>query len=1100
MISLFQDAQPGLILPNHLFGWLGWFAMAAVLIYGVRRWWSSLENLRERWWLFAILLVAAPLLAGSFGVQLPGQMLPMPDTPLEVAPPSLIFLAALPWALAAGFLGTMPAVILGVLEGLVLAFYQTHSPFSPLEMGLVALLFSAAIRQNYRTFFYQLLRHPLGGMLVVVLAYIPILMLTTLFATNGTLAVRLDYAFTQIWMVLAARAGEMLIAGIFAEMLFLALPERWSPIRALAPSPSETSIQTRFFNGTIPLVFVLVLTLIIGDWLVAGNAARRLIQERLSSTAKVAAESLPYFLETGQNLILAMSTPDLLQAPKSQVPEMLAARLRSVPYFRQLYLFDGSGAPVSGHPVQEIVPLGLTVEEQSGVKLALKGVSTQIYISKSLVDDTSAQISFLATIKDDQGSIVGVLLGRTDLDTNPFTQPAIQALKGMADLSGEGMILDEKGDILYHPVSAQVMKRYQGKQATGPSFYDETSPTNTRQFVYYQPVTGRPWAVVLTVPARLAQQMALDIAVPLLVMLLVISLVAFLFLRISLRGVTSSLQGLAQEATMISQGQLDHPLNTKGVDEIGRLSLAFEQMRVRLKARLEELNSLLKVSQGVAANLDIGESVRSILDAALIEDACSARLVFVPEVTLDADKQQGLVAFGAGPDAQLYASFDQQLFELGQQQELLSLPNVGRSRRLQYASNAVHPGSLLALAVHHENQYYGVLWVAYDHPRNFSEEEIRFLTTLSGEAALAAASACLYATAEVGRKRFEAVLSSTPEPVLVMDESQRLLLLNPAAMQVSGLILSAVEGAPIQEVVGQQELLQLLTAQLTERITSREIDLGGGRIYYASISPVLAEGRPVGRVCILRDVTHYKQLEQLKSDFVSTVSHDLRSPLTLMRGYATMLQMVGDLNEQQKAYVRKIVTGVENMTRLVNNLLDLGRIEVGIGLQIERVSLSAITEEVINSLQLQAVQKDIHLVREETGFSNNLVIEADKALIQQALTNLVENAIKYTTVGGQVKIHLEGRANTALIAVQDSGIGIAPLDLPHLFEKFYRSGRREAYQQRGTGLGLAIVKSIADRHNGHVRVDSQLGKGSIFSLELPCEQPQKVIEENEKNP
>jgi PAS domain S-box-containing protein len=438
----------------------------------------------------------------------------------------------------------------------------------------------------------------------------------------------------------------------------------------------------------------------------------------------------------------------------------------------------------------------------------------------------------------------------------------------------------------------------------------------------------------------------------------------------------------------------------------------------------------------------------------------------------------------------LYASFDLQIFEMMRQQDTLSLPNVARMRRLQYAPGAAHPGALLALAVHREDQYYGSLWVAYDHPRNFSEEEIRFLTTLSGEAALAATSARLYATAEVGRQRLEAVLASTPEPVLVIDEKARLLLLNPAAVQVPGLILSAIEGCPIQEVVGPKELIDLLTVPLTERISSREISLASNKVFYASVSPVVAESRSVGRVCTMRDITHFKELEQLKSDFVATVSHDLRSPLTLMRGYATMLQMVGDLNDQQKGYVRKIVSGVENMTRLVNNLLDLGRIETGIGLQIERVLVNEIAGDVINSLQLQAVQKDIRLTQEMSA-NNNLVVEADRALIQQAMYNLVENAIKYTAVGGQVKVRLESRNDTVLVEVHDTGIGIAPLDLPHLFEKFYRSGRREAYQQRGTGLGLAIVKSIAERHGGRVWVDSQLGKGSVFSLEVPCEQFQK---------
>lgn len=1097
MISLFQDSQPGLIMPNHLLGWLGWLVMAALLVWGTWRWRDSLDILRARWWIALSLLVAVPLFTMFLGGRLPGQAQAMPGTPLELQPPALMFLAAIPWVLAAGLLGTIPSVVLGVFSGLLLAIFETHSPFSPLEIGALALLFSAAVRQNFRTRFYYFLRHPLAAAVAIAIAYVPVLMVSVLFSTNGTLADRLDYAFTQSWLLLAARAGELLIAGVAAEMLYLLIPAYWGHQLSLVPSPSESSIQARFFYGTVPLVGLLILSLIVGDWLVAGKAARNLIESRLTSTANVAAESLPYFLETGQNLILSFSTPDLLSAAEDpeEISDSLARRLRSVPFFRQLFLFDENGEAVSGFPAPDPSQINMTEEEWNGVTLALKGVSTQVYVARPLLNESSAQVSFIAAIRDEQESVVGVLLGRTDLETNPFTQPAITALRSMEELGGQGMILDEKKEILYHPIDTEVMNTYQGKLQADKPFYDETSATNTRQHVYFKTIAGRPWSVVLTVPAKESQQTALDIAIPLLAMLLVFAALVFVFLRLNLLQMTSSLQSLTTEASYIAQGQLDRPLNLKGVDEVGRLSQVFEQMRVSLKARLEELNSLLQVSQGVAANLDIGDAVRPILQAALTGEACAARLVLVRDVTLDT-LEQGPVAFGVGPAAQLYANFDPQLFEILQQQDTLSLPNVARMRRLQFAPGAAHPGALLGLAVRQESHYYGALWVAYDHPRNFSEEEIRFLTTLSSEAALAATSARLYATAEVGRQRMEAVLASTPEPVLVTDEKACLLLLNPAAVQVPGLILSAIEGHPIKEVVGPKDLVDLLTMPMIERISSREISMDNGKIFYASVSPVVAEGRPVGRVCTMRDITHFKELEQLKSDFVATVSHDLRSPLTLMRGYATMLQMVGELNEQQKGYVRKIVSGVENMTRLVNNLLDLGRIEAGIGLQIKRVLVNEVSGEVINSLQLQAVQKDIHLVQETVGQNKSMVVEADRALIQQAMYNLVENAIKYTAVGGQVKIRLENRDSTVLVEVHDTGIGIAPLDLPHLFEKFYRSGRREAYQQRGTGLGLAIVKSIAERHGGRVWVDSQLGKGSVFSLELPCEQFQKTDEGN----
>jgi two-component system phosphate regulon sensor histidine kinase PhoR len=225
-------------------------------------------------------------------------------------------------------------------------------------------------------------------------------------------------------------------------------------------------------------------------------------------------------------------------------------------------------------------------------------------------------------------------------------------------------------------------------------------------------------------------------------------------------------------------------------------------------------------------------------------------------------------------------------------------------------------------------------------------------------------------------------------------------------------------------------------------------------------------------------------LDALKSEFVATVSHDLRSPLTLMRGYATMLEMVGDLNEQQNNYVHKIIAAVENMSRLVNNLLDLGRIEAGVDLQLEMVLVHDVVERVTGSLQLQASQKKIQLSVDIPNDTTPL-LEADQALLQQALYNLVENAIKYTEPGGKVDVRVKTRLEGIVFEVSDSGIGIAPVDLPHLFEKFFRGAQREAKKQHGTGLGLAIVKSIAERHGGRVWVESQLGKGSTFSLLIP---------------
>ncbi len=340
--------------------------------------------------------------------------------------------------------------------------------------------------------------------------------------------------------------------------------------------------------------------------------------------------------------------------------------------------------------------------------------------------------------------------------------------------------------------------------------------------------------------------------------------------------------------------------------------------------------------------------------------------------------------------------------------------------------------------------------------------------------------------AEIGRQRLAAVLASTPDPVLVIDQQNRLLLSNPAAWRVLGLGTEWEEGQPIDQVIQHKGLLDLLGAAADEKRID-EIRLGEDRSYYATAAPVLAEGHRVGRVCILRDITYFKELDALKSEFVATVSHDLRSPLTLMRGYATMLEMVGELNEQQSNYVRRIVSGVESMSRLVSNLLDLGRIEAGIGLQLEMLPVHDIVERVTGALQLQATQKRINLTTHIPEHTIPL-IEADQALLQQALHNLVENAIKYTEPGGQVSVRLGTRPDCLVFEVSDTGIGIAPVDQPRLFEKFFRGAQQGAKKSGGSGLGLAIVKSIVERHGGQIWVESQLGKGSTFYMSIPLRQ------------
>jgi two-component system phosphate regulon sensor histidine kinase PhoR len=291
----------------------------------------------------------------------------------------------------------------------------------------------------------------------------------------------------------------------------------------------------------------------------------------------------------------------------------------------------------------------------------------------------------------------------------------------------------------------------------------------------------------------------------------------------------------------------------------------------------------------------------------------------------------------------------------------------------------------------------------------------------------------------------------------------------------------------VREVFPQEDLRKLLTAVGDGEI-SREIQYPDGRMYYATLSPVVLNGKQVGKACLLRDVTRFKQQDGLKTEFVATVSHDLRSPLLTARGYASMLSMVGELNEQQKSYLQKILDGIDGMSELVNNLLDPDRLKSGKTLKSETVEIGAMVKSMLESLRQQAVQKKIEL-QVNFGQHENKQIDADPALLERALYNLVENAIKFAPVGGQASLAVSADREHVTFQVSDNGHGIAPLDLPHIFDRPpFEEGGLDASR---SSWGLSIVKTIAEQHGGRVWVESQLGQGSKFFMELPLSTEQR---------
>jgi PAS domain S-box-containing protein len=731
----------------------------------------------------------------------------------------------------------------------------------------------------------------------------------------------------------------------------------------------------------------------------------------------------------------------------------------------------------------------LTKEEAIYLERVLEDGSTLISpVHRSLHEVVI--LSFIAPVGDSvTGERFGALVGRTELAANPVMDRALASLKWTRE-RGEGFVVDSEGWIVAHSDRDLLLTEWHVDEARpriatvlrGWAYESPNRLDNTRQLVYYLPVEGYPWAVVVNLPYHVVLEQATQIATPLLLLQALLGGGMVIVIPLVTRLLTRPLTQLAAAADRIAEGDLAQPVQVPGADEVARVGQAFEGMRVRLKDRLEDLSLLLQVSQAVSATLELPKGVPFILEGAL--RATGARVARVVLLSASGDPQ---VAMGRGEPREGLGTLDRALAVAARDLDSpLIVQNLARARTLADPKTLEGPiKAVIALPVRTKDQTLAVMWVGHGSVRQFDASLIDLLSTLTGQMAVLVENARLFQTAEGGRRRLEAILTSTTDAVLVTDRDDRILLLNPAAERAFDVASSAVVGQKVGNV-GLSPALERFSGEPlspSEALTD-EVPLADGRTLYASVSTILdSDGGQIGRVAVMRDITQFKELDELKSDFVATVSHDLRAPLTFMRGYTTMLPMVGELNEKQADYVEKILRGIGQMGELIDDLLDLGRIEAGVGLERKPCHLGAILVEAVDSMRVRTVSKGLRL--ELAPAEGVAVVSGDATLLRQAVANLVDNAIKYTRSGGTVTVGLSIHNQQAVIRVTDTGIGIAPDDQVRLFEKFYRVKRRDTMDIRGTGLGLAIVRSIVERHGGKVWVDSELDRGSTFYISLP---------------
>ncbi len=335
-----------------------------------------------------------------------------------------------------------------------------------------------------------------------------------------------------------------------------------------------------------------------------------------------------------------------------------------------------------------------------------------------------------------------------------------------------------------------------------------------------------------------------------------------------------------------------------------------------------------------------------------------------------------------------------------------------------------------------------------------------------------------------------AVINRMQSGILAVDQDLNVMLVTPAAKQLLG-ITGSPEGVPIQLASRDVKLDSVLSEGMKQdgvymnEVAARTAAHRGHRPIRLYVSPMIEDNKTVGAVALVEDITELRRLEQVRTDFAANVSHELKTPLTSIKGFVETLQNGAiEKPEMAQKFLRIIMLEADRLTRLINDILTVSKLESGSdAVPSERIRLDEMADDVADMLRILASEKNVTITCNHTQEPSCIMGNADR--VEQMLINLIENAIKYNKQGGSVTVSLFNSPDTVNLSIADTGIGIPEENGQRLFERFYRVDKGRSRSMGGTGLGLSIVKHIVKSMNGMIEVHSKVGEGTEFLVTLP---------------
>jgi len=509
--------------------------------------------------------------------------------------------------------------------------------------------------------------------------------------------------------------------------------------------------------------------------------------------------------------------------------------------------------------------------------------------------------------------------------------------------------------------------------------------------------------------------------------------------------------------------------------------------------RIRQRDYLLEIARSLTQELDLDKLLQRILELAAEMLAGKAGLIALRE---EGEGWNIGASYGIQPTFLQYIKPILAEVPENEDQAGLELPEVNRLLQLLTKRASLNLLTGVGLPLISEKRVIGLIFIFRGYQGNFSKNDRAILQSFADQAAIAVINAQLYTQVTREKSRLDALLDSAADGIVIMSADHKIEKCNLAFARILKLDVDKIIDQDHQDILKLGTLQQgstleeaelsgwPLTAKANLYVEGDLIRQSGDMIPVGiTYAPLISgDGRLVNIIASVRDITHFREAEEIKSVFVSVISHELKTPVALIKGY------VGTLRREDVAWDSEIVQDslevieeeADRLTGLIENLLDASRLQAGgFSLNLAEIRIDKLAEEMAERFQTQTDQHKV-LVQFPDEFP---VIVGDKTRLEQVFYNLLSNAIKYSPFGGEIRISGQIRSEQIIVCIQDKGLGISQDDVPHVFDRFYRADEA-AKNTQGAGLGLYLSRAIIEAHNGRIWVEPRPETGARICFSL----------------